>query len=232
MKLFFKFLIFLSFFIFNNFSPSYANNFKETYLVEVGKIDIGKLFWNISLSKNDYKISIILKNKGFFSNLYKFSGEYESRGLIVNNSPIPLKYKQTWITKKKERSVEIDFSKNAVNKLILLPVEKEHSRIEYIGIKNYSDPLSAFLNLLIGNIKSKTIDGRRVYSLVVNENIKENNIITKKIVVKDYVNIWADHKRNDLEYIEIVQQTDKNIISMPLTIKIKFKGVLFKLKKI
>jgi len=114
----------------------------------------------------------------------------------------------------------------------LLPVEKEHSRIEYIGIKNYSDPLSAFLNLLIGNIKSKTIDGRRVYSLVVNENIKENNIITKKIVVKDYVNIWADHKRNDLEYIEIVQQTDKNIISMPLTIKIKFKGVLFKLKKI
>ena len=105
-------------------------------------------------------------------------------------------------------------------------------RIEYIGIKNHFDPLSSFLNLLIGNIKSQTIDGRRVYSLVVDKNNTEDTIITKKILVKDYVNIWTDHKRKDLEYIEIVQQIDENIISMPLIIKIKFKGFLFKLKKI
>ena len=232
MKLFFRFSILLLFFVFITFSFSYADNFKETYLIEVGKINIGKLFWNINFSENNYKISIILKNKGFLSGLYKFSGEYETSGFIVNENLTPLKYKQRWVTKRKKRNVEISFNNNVVTELILFPEEREYSRIEYIGIKNHFDPLSSFLNLLIGDIESQTIDGRRIYSLVVDKNNIEDNIITKKILVKDYVNIWTDHKRKDLEYIEIVQQIDENIISMPLIIKIKFKGFLFKLKKI
>ena len=55
---------------------------------------------------------------------------------------------------------------------------------------------------------------------------------TKKILIEDYVNIWADHKRNDLEYVEIKQEYSEGAFSMPEVIKIKFKGLLYKLRKI
>ena len=55
---------------------------------------------------------------------------------------------------------------------------------------------------------------------------------TKKILIEDYVNIWADHKRNDLEYVEIKQKYSEGAFSMPTVIKIKFKGLLYKLRRI
>ena len=232
MKLFFKFFVFLLFFIFSNFSFLYANELKAVYLIEVGTINIGNLIWNIKKSDNNYKISIILKDKGFLSGVYKFNGKYETRGLIFNNSLIPLEYKQNWITRKKERNVNIVFKNGSLNKLFLFPEEKEHSRIQYIGIKNFLDPLSSFLNLLMGNNQSKTIDGRRIYSLVVDEDNKKEGAITRKILIKNYINIWSDHKRKDLEYIEIVQQFNESVDLLPMIIKIKFKGIVFKLRRI
>ena len=56
--------------------------------------------------------------------------------------------------------------------------------------------------------------------------------VTKKILIEDYVNIWADHKKNDLEYIEIKQEYSEGTFSMPEVMKIKFKGLLYKLRKI
>ena len=44
--------------------------------------------------------------------------------------------------------------------------------------------------------------------------------------------IYDDHNRNDLEYIKISKELGSGIISMPLIIEIKFKGILFNLKKI
>ena len=55
---------------------------------------------------------------------------------------------------------------------------------------------------------------------------------TKKILIEDYVNIWADHKRNDLEYVETKQKYDEGVFFMPEIIKIKFKGLLYKLRRI
>ena len=46
------------------------------------------------------------------------------------------------------------------------------------------------------------------------------------------MNIWSDHKRKDLEHIEIIQQSNGIIEVLPMIIKIKFKGLTFKLKKI
>ena len=54
----------------------------------------------------------------------------------------------------------------------------------------------------------------------------------KEIFIEDYVNIWADHKRNGLEFIEIKRENNKKIFSMPGVIKIKFKGLLYKIRKI
>ena len=177
-------------------------------------------------------MSLILEDKGLFSEIYKFNGKYETSGLIINNSLKPTEYKQTWITKKKERKVIITFNNDSLEELLLFPEEKEQPRIQYIGVENFLDPLSSFLNLLIGKNNSKTIDGRRMYTLFVDEKNKKAETNIRKIFLKNYVNIWADHKRKDLEYIEIVQRLNKNDEILPIIIYIKFKNILFKLSKV
>ena len=127
---------------------------------------------------------------------------------------------------------EIIFNNRSIVGLEIFPHEKEHARVEYTEIENHYDPLSSFLNVLIGKKKSKTIDGRRVYSMVVKKQGGNETGETKKILIEDYVNIWADHKRNDLEYIEIKQEYGEGVFSMPEIIKIKFKGLLYKLRRI
>jgi len=232
MKLFFKFIVALFFFVFINFSTLFAEDFKETYVVEIGKIDIGKLFWDVNISGDSYKILIRLNSKGLLSKLYKFEGNYETSGSIVRGSLIPLKYTQFWLTKDRRREVEIIFNNLSIIGLEIFPYEKERARVEYTEIENHYDPLSSFLNVLIGKKESKTIDGRRIYSMIVKKQDGHETGETKKILIKDYVNIWADHKRNDLEYIEIKQEYAEGVFSMPEVIKIKFKGLLYKLRKI
>ena len=89
---------------------------------------------------------------------------------------------------------------------------------------NYTDPLSSFLNIIINRSSSKTIDGRRAYTLKYNEDLNKN-----KILIENYNNIWADHKRNDLDYIEIYKH--KEVSLLPHKVKIKFKNILFVLTK-
>ena len=232
MKLYFKPVVALVFFVFTNFSTLFAEDFKEAYVVEIGKIDIGRLLWDVNISNDNYKILIRLESKGFLSKLYKFEGSYEVNGNVVKGSLMPLKYKQFWLTKNKRREVEITFNNRSIIGLEIFPHEKERARVEYTEIENHFDPLSSFLNILIGKKKSKTIDGRRIYSMVVEKQDGYETKETKKILIEDYVNIWADHKRNDLEYIEIKQEYSEGAFSMPEVIKIKFKGLLYKLRRI
>ena len=232
MKLYFKPVVALVFFVFTNFSTLFAEDFKEAYVVEIGKIDIGKLLWDVNMSNDNYKILIRLKSSGFLSKLYKFEGSYEVAGNVVRGSLMPLKYKQFWLTKNKRRGVEITFDNHSITGLEIFPHEKEHPRVEYTEIENHFDPLSSFLNILSGKEKSKTIDGRRIYSMVVEKQDGYEAGEPKKILIEDYMNIWADHKRNDLEYVEIKQEYNEGTFSMPEVIKIKFKGLLYKLRRI
>ena len=211
MKLYFKFVVVFVFFVFTNFSVLFADDFKEAYVVEIGKINIGELLWDVKIYNDNYKILIRLKSKGFLSKLYKFEGSYEVDGSVVKGSLMPLKYKQSWLTKKKRREVEITFNNRSIIELEIFPHEKERARVEYAKIKNHFDPLSSFLNILTGKEKSKTIDGRRIYSMVVKKQDGYETRETKKILIEDYVNIWADHKRNDLEYVEINKNIRKDL---------------------
>ena len=148
---------------------------------------------------------------------------------------MPSTYKQAWKTKKKNKDVEIKFDNLELVSLKLKPKEKEVARKKYLGVVNYYDPLSSFLNILAGREKSKTIDGRRMYSMVVESTNNADSLEIKKIIIADYENIWADHKRNDLKYIEIYQQNSDiccNSYVLPMYLKIKFKGLVFKLTKI
>ena len=67
--------------------------------------------------------------------------------------------------------------------------------------------------------------------MIVKKKESVDSLKINKIFIEDYVNIWADHKKNDLEYIEMKQKNNKKF-SMPEVMKIKFKGLLYKLRKI
>ena len=113
----------------------------------------------------------------------------------------------------------------------MLPEEKELARIEFIGLENHLDPISSFVLILQGNQKVKTIDGRRIYSMNVIDSKMVGKNVHKKIIIEDYINIWADHKRKNLKYIEVVQKSDTEFFEMPLVIKIKLNNFLISLRK-
>ena len=232
-----KFLLinfFFSFLFAINFTTELlSKNLEAFYKVEIGALNIGSLKWVIDIENDGYKTSMFLKNKGLISNLYNFRGEYLSEGRVVKGEFVPSLYKQLWKTKKKSRKVEIQFDKMMVSNLFLNPKEKESSRINYLKIEGLVDPLSSFLNILVNDKNNfKTIDGRRLYNLSLDLEKKDKNIVLKKIIVTNYFNIWADHKRKDLKFILVEQDLSDKMNFFPKNIKIKNKGLVLKLTRI
>jgi len=211
---------------------SYAKTFEANYKIEVGGIGIGKLKWVLNIENNKYDTKILMQSDGVLSFVYKFDGKYFASGSYGGFEFSSLNYKQLWSTNKKKRNVELIFNDHLLIKILQSPIEKEYARINLESVLNYNDPLTSFLNILAGKKASRTIDGRRIYMMVPERLNKKNNIEIKKITIDNYVNIWSDHKRNDLEYIEVGQEGGSVFFQMPEFINIKFKKNVFRLKKI
>ena len=215
-----KFLVFFIIFVINT---SYANNFSAEYKVSTTGIKIGNFSWSLNINDNVYQTEINLKNSGIFSPLYKFEGSYLSTGVIENNIFKTKNYKQFWKTKKKTKIVKMLFDDYLIE-LKQDPIEEEKARVNLEDLYLYFDPITSFINILNGENEAKTIDGRRIYRLKKNED-GDGNIVLK---IEDYINIWADHKRNDLKKIEFFIEND----FLPYEILIHFKERVFKLEKI
>ena len=215
-KLLFFFVIFLV-------NISYANNFSAEYKVSTTGIKIGHFSWSLNIDNNFYQTEINLKNSGIFSPLYKFEGSYLSAGVIENNIFKTQNYKQFWKTKKKTKIVKMSFDDYLIE-LKQDPTEKEVARVNLEDLYLYFDPITSFINILNGENEAKTIDGRRIYRLKKKEG-EDGNIVLK---IEDYVNIWADHKRNDLKKIEFFIEDDL----LPYEILVHFKERVFKLERI
>ena len=215
-----KFLVFFVIFVVNS---SYANNFSAEYKVSTTGIKIGNFSWSLNINDNIYQTEINLKNSGIFSPLYKFEGSYLSTGVIENNIFKTKNYKQFWKTKKKTKIVKMLFDDYLIE-LKQEPIEEEKARVNLEDLYLYFDPITSFINILNGENEAKTIDGRRIYRLKKNED-GDGNIVLK---IEDYINIWADHKRNDLEKIEFFIEND----FLPYEILIHFKERVFKLERI
>ena len=67
--------------------------------------------------------------------------------------------------------------------------------------------------------------------MAIDHNQNENKEKTK-IYINDYVNIWADHKRKNLKFIEITKNSDDGVFVLPQKIKIKLSKASFVLTKI
>ena len=219
MKLLFSFI-----FLFIAFESHGAKKVGENYTVKTKGITIGNLDWQVKLEKDTYTTSINLKNKGPLSLVYKFNGYYEASGIIKKNILISEKYIQEWKTKNKQRNINLIFENNKIMDLKIQPEEKELARINFLELEGYVDPLTSFLNIFLNNFDSKTIDGRRIY--VLSPRKKDDYT---KVLIKNYINIWADHNKNDLEYLEIFQNSNEEL---PYKINIKFKGSVFTVKKL
>ena len=202
----------------------FASILVSEYTVSTSGIKIGKFSWSLLINENSYETKILLENSGFFSPLYKFKGEYKSTGIIVDSELQVKYYKQFWQTKKKIKIVEMVFDKK-LKELIQDPVEEEYSRIDLDSLYMYFDPITSFINILNGNKKAKTIDGRRTYIMEAKSQKNSNKIV---IEIENYKNIWADHKRNDLKKIEFLIG-DKKLL--PEKISVYFKDRVFSLKK-
>ena len=100
MKLYFKTTIIFFCLLFCNqvFSKEIQS---EAYIIEVGNINIGILNWKVSALSNKYEVKIKLKDKGFFSGLYNFKGEYSTKGSVEGGVFLPLVYNQFGQQKKR-----------------------------------------------------------------------------------------------------------------------------------
>lgn len=223
---FFLITLFLSFSVF-------AETSDANYLIKIGGINIGTIKWGIDIQDKKYTTFIQLRDKGLLSGIFKFSGNYSSEGKILGGSLVSSKYKQSWKTKRKKRTVEILFKNKSVYYLSLNPKEKAPYRIDYVAKKDLIDPLSSFINILMNNYNNfTTIDGRRLYKMIVDDEKLINNSSVKKILITNYSNIWANHNKNDLKLIEVEHIFPYENKILPDKIKINHKGLVFKLTKI
>ena len=214
---FFIFLFFIS-------SPVYAESLKKKISIKVSGLKIGELVWELKIDNDSYSNDINLKSKGLLSAIYKFEGDYFSKGIVENNKLKPHSYKHVWKTNKVEKTMNLSFEKNMLSSLNQTPYEKEKLRVNVYNIKQTKDPLSSFLEIIMGKTNSLVIDGRRTYTMNANFSKKENKTI---INISDYSNLWADHKRSKFE--QIIFEKEDGVL-LPIKININFDGRVFKLE--
>lgn len=221
MKLFLNSFCILVFII--SFSAN-GDEFFNVYNIKVSNVSIGKLEWNLFINDKKYQNNLKLYSKGLLSTIYKFEGGYNSEGVIKKNKIISRKYSHKWKTKKNTKTMSLVFEDKKILSIEQFPIEKEKLKVDVFNFKEAKDPLSSFLQILMGGKKALVVDGRRTYTMEV---INTNNTIT--INLTNYLNLWTDHKKNKFEKIKFIK---KNKYLLPFEIHIYFDGRIFKLEKI
>ena len=120
--------------------------------------------------------------------------------------------------------MELIFNEQKLISLKQKPIEEEKIRINIFNMQKLNDPLTSFLQIMMGNETSLVIDGRRLYTMEATPN--KNQII---IEISNYSNLWADHKKNKFEKIVF----EKNLVDfLPIKIFIYFDGKVFRLEEV
>ena len=203
----------------------YAESFYKKFSIKVSGLKIGELVWKLEIDNDNYSTDIKLKSKGFLSAIYTFEGDYFSKGIVKNNKLKPHTYNHVWKTNKAEKTMNLSFENNTLSSLNQTPYEKEKLRIDIFNIKQTKDPLSSFLEIIMGKTSSLVVDGRRTYTMSAKFDKKENKTV---INISDYSNLWADHKRSKFEQISFEK---KDEALLPIKINIHFDGRVFKLEE-
>ena len=203
----------------------YAESFYKEFSIKVSGLKIGELVWVLEIDNINYSNNIKLKSKGLLSAIYTFEGNYFSKGMVANNKLKPYTYNHVWKTNKTEKTMDLNFEDNTLSSLNQTPYEEEKLRVDVFNIKETKDPLSSFLEIIIGEAASLVVDGRRIYTMNAEFNKEENKTV---INISNYSNLWADHKRSKFEQISYEK---KDGVLLPIKINIHFDGRVFKLEQ-
>ena len=204
--------------------PVYSEDFYKEFVVKVSGIKIGKLSWSVKIDETNYFNQLKLKSEGLLSGLYRFNGEYSSEGKVINKKLKPLKYNHLWKTKKIEKNMKLVFENNKLNSLHQKPNETEKLRINVYDVEESKDPLTSFLQIVLGETSSLVVDGRRIYTM---NSFLDKESYETTIEISNYVNLWADHKRNKFEKITFEKE---GRLFFPKKINIYFDGKVFNLE--
>jgi len=222
MKLFLNSLILSLLFICN---PVFGEDYLKEFTIKVSGIKIGKLSWIIKIDDVKYLNDLRLESQGFLSAVYKFNGKYYSEGYVQNNKLKPYKYNHVWKTNKIIKNMNLVFKNNKLKLLDQRPVEKEELRIDVFNIEKSRDPLTSFLQILLGEKNSLVVDGRRTYTMNAAYNKETKQTIVN---ISNYSNLWADHSRRKFEKLTF-EKNDRDLF--PNKIDIYFDGRVFKLEE-
>ena len=206
-------------------SPVNAESFYKEFSIKVSGLKIGELVWILEIDNNNYLNDIKLKSKGILSAIYTFEGDYFSKGKVEKNKLKPRSYNHVWKTNKTEKTMNLSFENNRLGSLNQTPYEKEKLRVDVFNIKQTKDPLSSFLEIIMGEASSLVVDGRRIYTMNAEFNKEENKTV---INISEYVNLWADHKRSKFEQISFEK---KDGVLLPIKINIHFDEKVFRLEQ-
>ena len=87
----------------------YAESFYKEFSIKVSGLKIGELVWELEIDNDNYSNNIGLKSKGLLSTIYKFEGDYFSKGVVENNKLKPHSYNHVWKTNKVEKTMNLSF---------------------------------------------------------------------------------------------------------------------------
>ena len=217
-----------------------AKTIIATYKISWNKIILGNILWEFNIQPTNYEFLIELENSSIASKLYPFYGKHSSSGQIIKGKFTPKKYENIWKTRKKEKLIEINFTKNKIGGLKIIPKQDISPFINFYKLRQPIDPVSAALDLIINNDKriiKNVFDGRRVYELsVTKKKLKKTKhnigILNQKhyeLNITNYKNVWKDHNKTDLKKVEIVTGEIRGGLILPLNFKIRNKRLIFKI---
>ena len=205
--------------------PVLSDVFFKDYIIYTSGVKIGKVSWKVTIKNNNYSNNIGLESGGLLSTIYSFEGKYNSSGVIKKKKLTPKNYKHSWKTNKVDKKMTLIFNNKKIKLIEQTPLEKEELRLNIFKINEVKDPLSSFLQIIMGSDNSLVIDGRRFYEMNAKYNDNSQKII---IGINKYSNLWADHKRNNFEKITFERKIGD---FLPTKIFIYFDGRVFKLKE-
>jgi hypothetical protein len=204
-------------------SPVLGDIYTKEYVIYTSGIKIGQLNWEVKITNQKYFNKLNLKSSGLLSTIYNFEGNYYSSGNIDGKKLIPKNYNHNWKTNKVNKTMELVFKNNKLKSLKQNPTEKEELRLNIYDFNFTKDPLSSFLQIVLGDESSLVVDGRRFYTMRALYKGFPNQIIIELI---NYSNLWTDHKKNNFEKI-IFEKKGKDFL--PSKIFIYFDGRVFRL---
>ena len=217
----------------------FSKNIDLNYDIEWKTLNIAKLIWSADFDDNRYSIKNSISSDGIFSSMYPFELISQTNGLTVDESFLPNHFNFISQSRKKNKSVSINFDElGLIKDYEIIPKPDDFYIDNFNQLKSkklFTDPISQLFEYFLHQKSSnKTIiDGRRIYDLHA-ENIegktfdKSSSInfngkaLGLKITFPYYLSLWKDSKddKNNIKYVIIYYSTFKNT-NIPVQIVLK-----------